>query len=115
MDAETLDHLVQITSIIGGIIVTGLVIIVGVAVKIAIGLSKRDHRLAAVEKDCKANASEMAAHAEECRQDREKRHEWEEKTDDRLAEGTTKMALLDERYQHLHEDVRAIRGAVLKE
>ena len=112
--SEKLDHLVQITSIIGGIIVTGLVVIVGVAVKIALGLSRRDHRLGTVETDTKANADALAEHARECREDREKRQAWEHATDERLATGTTTMALLEERYTHLHDDVRTIRDAVVK-
>lgn len=88
--------------------------LIGVIVTLIAGFGGLSYMIGRRSKDLEAVAGGLAVHEMKCAKRQKNLRKWQKKNDNRLAEGSTKMALLEERYAHLHEDVRAIREAVVK-
>lgn len=78
-------------------------------------VGRRSKDLDVLAKAQVAAAGEMSEHDKRCRKTEKRRLKWERKVEKRLGLGSKHMALLDERYQSMHADVKAIRKIVLKE
>lgn len=89
-----------------------LISIVGGFGVLSFQVGRRSSDIDALAEATKANTAAISAHNDECKTERAQAADYRSKTNDRLADGTAKMAVLDERTQVMQSDIREIKEAV---
>lgn len=93
--------------------------LIGVIVSIIGGFGVLSYQIGRRSKDIdvlaeavEANTNELNAHNDDCKVERQQAAGYRTRTDERLAEGSKHMAVLDERTKSMQEDIREIKDAV---